>query len=165
MTNIEKLQHDVEIAQKQLEEATKSLEMAKKEETWPNWGNEYWYASSNGSVYAGYWEGSYEDNNRFKFGNVHRSNAEGKAYVQKRLIQVELETLAKKAWKEVNEQVNWTDEHQRKYHIYYDYIDKEFIVTANSTCHYIGQVFFPTNESASEAVKTIGEERLKVLLK
>lgn len=147
------------------EEMKQIIEKTKKEETWPNWGNEYWYASSNGSVYAGYWEGSYEDNNRFKFGNVHRSNAEGKAYIQKRLIQVELERLAAKAWKEVNEQVNWTDEHQSKYHIYYDYIDKEFIVTANSTCHYIGQVFFPTNESASEAVKTIGEERLKVLLK
>lgn len=143
------------------EEMKQIIEKAKKEETWPNWGNEYWYASSNGSVYACYWEGSNEDNNRFKFGNVHRSKVEGKAYVQKRLIQVELETLAKKAWKEVN----WTDEHQSKYHIYYDYIDKEFIVTANSTCHYIGQVFFPTKESVVNAIETISEERLKVLLK
>lgn len=147
------------------EEMKQLIEKAKKEETWPNWGNEYWHASSNGSVYAGYWEGSYEDNNRFKFGNVHRSNAEGKAYVQKRLVQVELETLAKKAWKESGKQIDWTNERQSKYHIYYDYIDESFNVCLNSTCQHLGQVFFPARGSAIDAVKTIGEERLKVLLK
>ena len=61
------------------------------------------------------------------FGNVHKTKEDAENYVQKRLVQVELEALAKKAWKEVNEQVNWTDEHQSKHHIYYDYVEKEFI--------------------------------------
>ena len=72
----------------------------------------------------------------------YKTKEDAENYVQKRLVQVELEALAKKAWKEVNEQVNWADEYQSKCHIYYDYVDKEFIVTANSTRQYIGQVFF-----------------------
>ena len=147
------------------EEMKQLIEKAKKEETWPNWGDEYWYDSSNGSVYVGYWEGSYEDNNRFKFGNVHRSNAEGKAFVQKRLVQVELENLAKKAWKEHSEQLDWNTNRQNKYHIFYDYQAAEFLVWANANCQHIMQVFFPTGTTATQAIEAIGEERLKVLLK
>ena len=86
-----------------------------------------------------------------KFGNVHKTKEDAENYVQKRLIQVELETLAKKAWKESCKQTDWTNELQNKYHVHYDYIDKEFIVTANSFCQHIGQVFFPTKESAIDA--------------
>lgn len=54
---------------------------------------------------------------------------------------------------------------QAKYHLYYDYKEDCFLVSANSLCQHIGQVFFPTMESTLYAVTTIGEERLKVLLK
>jgi len=150
------------------EEMKQLIEKAKKEETWPNWGNEYWYASSNGSVYAGYWEGSYDDNNRFKFGNVHRSNVEGKDYVQKRLVQAELGHLAAKAWKDSGANNTWdncVENCEQKYHIYYLHSGDSFVVDANTIVQYIGQVFFPTEASAYDAIKTIGEERLKVLLK
>ena len=147
------------------EEMKQLIEKAKKEETWPNWGDKYWYASSNGGVYACYWEGAHEDNNRFKFGNVHRSKVEAETYVQKRLVQVELENLAKKARKEHSEQLDWNTNCQNKYNIFYDYQAAKFLVCANYNCQHIGLVFFPTRESAKEAITTIGEERLKVLLK
>lgn len=163
---IQQMEQTVEQLLAKAEELKQQIEKAKEQEDiWPKEGDQYWFAMPNGNVDHSVWDDIQCDKNRMMFGNVHRTKEDVKRYTQKRLIQVELERLAAKAWKEVNEQVNWTDEHQSKYHIYYDYIDKEFIVTANSTCHYIGQVFFPTKESASEAVKTIGEERLKVLLK
>ena len=161
---IQQMEQTVEQLLAKAEELKQQIEAAKKEEdVWPKIGDKYWYAGGNGNVYRGCWENNVEDNNRLRFNNVHRSRDEGEAHVDKRLIQSELERLAAKARKEVNEQVNWMDEYQSKYHIYYDYIDKEFIVTANSTCQHIGQVFFPTKESAIDAVKTIGEERLKKL--
>jgi hypothetical protein len=98
-----------------------------------------------------------------KFGNTYKTKEDAENYVQKRLVQVELETLAKKAWKESGKQIDWTNKRQSKYHIYYDYIDKEFIVGANSNSQYIGQVFFPTKESVMNAIETISEERLKKL--
>lgn len=146
------------------EEMKQLIEKVKKVEAWPVNGDSYWYASGNGNVYHDIWEDFVDDINRQKFGNVHRSREDAELYVQKRLVQVELENLAKKAWKEIDEQINWNTD-QAKYHLYYDYEDDCFLVSANSLCQHIGQVFFPTRESALYAVTTIGEERLKVLLK
>lgn len=161
---IQQMEQTVEQLLAKAEELKQQIESAKKEEdVWPKIGSRYWFALSNADVDNSTWNCGEVDEYRMMFGNVHRTKEDAENYVQKRLIQVELETLAKKAWKEVNEQVNWTDEYQSKYHIYYDYINKEFYVSANSNSQYIGQVFFPTKESASEAVKTIGEERLKKL--
>lgn len=146
------------------EEMKQLLEKAKKEETWPVKGDSYWYASGNGNVYHGIWENFVDAINRQKFGNVHRSREDAELYVQKRLVQVELENLAKKAWKEIDEQINWNTD-QAKYHLYYDYEDDCFFVSANTICQHIGQVFFPTEKSTLDAITAIGEERLKVLLK
>jgi hypothetical protein len=147
------------------EEMKQLIEKAKKEETWPNYHDAYWYASGNGHVYRDCWENTIDDLNRQKFGNIHRSRAEAEDYVQKRLVQVELENLAKKSWKEYGKQLDWNTNCQNKHHIFYDYQTDELSVSANSKCQHIMQVFFPTIESAKEAISTIGEERLKVLLK
>lgn len=146
------------------EEMKQLIEKAKKEETWPNMNEAYWYASGNGIVYQDYWENTYDDNNQLKFNNVHRSKAEGEAYVQKRLVQAELERLAAKAWKDSGADNTW-DNVKHKYHIYYSHSGNNLTVDANTTIQYIGQMFFPTETSAYDAIKTIGGERLKVLLK
>lgn len=147
------------------EEMKKLIENTKKENTWPNIGDEFWYASSNGSVYAGYWANSHEDNNRLKFGNIHRSKVKAETYVQKRIVQEELERQATKAWKDYDSSENWDDYDQSKYNIYYENSSKKFVVDCYSISQYFGSTFFPTEESAIDAIKTIGEERLKVLLK
>lgn len=146
------------------EEMKQLIEKAKKEETWPNYHDAYWYASGNGHVYHDWWENTIDDLNRQKFGNIHRSRAEAEDYVQKRLVQTELERLAAKAWKDNGADSSW-DNCNHKYHIYYSHSGDDFLVGANTTVQYIGQVFFPTETSAYDAIKTIGEERLKVLLK
>ena len=89
------------------EEMKQLIEKAKKEETWPVKGDSYWYASGNGNVYHDIWENFVDDINRQKFGNVHRSREDAELYVQKRLVQVELENLAKKAWKDSGKQIEW----------------------------------------------------------
>lgn len=147
------------------EEMKQLIEKAKKEETWPVNGGSYWFATGDGFTYHDVWEDSYVDIARQQFGNVHRSREDAELYVQKRLVQVELENLAKKSWKEYGKQLDWNTNSRNKYHIFYDYQTDEFSVSANSTCQHIMQVFFPTIESAKEAITTIGEERLKVLLK
>ena len=147
------------------EEMKQLIEKAKKEQTWPNYGDAYWYALGNGHVYRDCWENFVDDINRQKFGNVHRSREDAELYVQKRIVQVELGNLAKKSWKEYGKQLDWNTNCQNKHHIFYDYQAAEFLVCANSNCQHIMQVFFPTEESAKEAITAIGEERLKVLLK
>lgn len=147
------------------EEMKQLIEKAEKEEDWPVNGDSYWFATGHGITYHDVWEDSSIDIKRQEFGNVHRSREDAELYVQKRLVQVELENLAKKSWKEVGEQIEWNSNCQNKYHIFYGYQTNDFSVSSNSNCQHIMQVFFPTRESAKEAITAIGEERLKVLLK
>ena len=161
---IKQMEQTVEQLLAKAEELKQQIEAAKKEEdVWPKIGDKYWVVDCIANVVFHYWQGDTYDESAMKFGNTYKTKEDAENYVQKRLVQVELETLAKKAWKESCKQTDWTDEHQSKHHIYYDYTDKEFYVSANIAYQYIGQVFFPTKESASNAVKTIGEERLKKL--
>lgn len=166
MPSINEAKRAVEAAQKQLEESVKALEQAEKKEVWPVNGDSYWYVEVSGSVYHDVWQDHPSDMDRQRLGNVYRSREDAELYVQKRLVQVELETLAKKAWKESGEQFEWdVNGVQSYYHHYYDYVDGCFLVGANVYTRCIGQVFFPTEKSAKEATTAIGEERLKVLLK
>lgn len=146
------------------EEMKQLIEKAKKEQTWPNYHDAYWYASGNGHVYRDCWENTIDDLNRQKFGNIHRSRAEAEDYVQKRLAQVELEQLAEKAWKASGINPNWNTREQ-KFHIYYATSSKDFRIDSPSVVRYVGQVFFPTEDTAAQAIATIGQERLKVLVK
>lgn len=161
---IQQMEQTVEQLLAKAEELKQQIEAAKKEEdVWPKIGDKYWVVDCIANVVFHYWQGDTYDESAMKFGNVYKTEEDAENYVQKRLVQVELETLAKKAWKESGKQIDWTNERQSKYHIYYDYIDKEFIVSGNSNSQHIGQVFFPTKESVMNAVETIGGERLKKL--
>lgn len=55
--------------------------------------------------------------------------------------------------------IDWTDENQNKYYIYYNYKDRFLIDYAN---HYrdFGQIYFDTEETAKLAVKTFKDELL-----
>jgi len=146
------------------EEMKQLIEKAKKEQTWPNYGDAYWYALGNGHVYRDCWENTINDLNRQKFGNIHNSRSEAEDYVQKRIVQVELEQLAEKAWKASGINPNWNTREQ-KFHIYYATSSKDFRIDSPSVVRYVGQVFFPTEDTAAQAIATIGQERLKVLVK
>lgn len=161
---IEQMEQTVEQLLAKAEELKQQIEAAKKEEdVWPKIGSQYWFALSNADVDDSTWNCGEVDEYRMMFGNVHKTKEDAENYVQKRLIQVKLEALSKKAWKESGKQIDWTNEQQSKYHVHYDYIDESFNVCINSTCQHLGQVFFPARESAMNAVETIGEERLKKL--
>ena len=162
---IEQMEQTVEQLLAKAEELKQQIEAAKKEEdVWPKIGDKYWVVDCIANVVFHYWQGDTYDESAMKFGNVHRTKEDAESYTQKRLIQVELETLAKKAWKESGKQIDWSKySEQKKFHIGYCYDNESFFVDSNWSAKFIGQVFFPTEESAMNAIETIGEERLKKL--
>ena len=161
---IQQMEQTVEQLLAKAEELKQQIEKAKEQEdVWPKDGDKYWLTDATADVMFHYWKGDTYDKGAMKFGNVHRTKEDAESYTQKRLVQVELETLAKKAWKESGKQIDWTNRHQIKFHIYYTHDTKRLSVDSNSVCQYVGRVFFPTEESAIDAVKTISEERLKKL--
>ena len=79
-------------------------------------------------------------------------------------MQVQLENLSKKAWKESGKELKWVGYNTpNKYHLCYSHYQDIFEVDGNKITQHIGQIFFPTEESAKDAVKEIGKDNLKLL--
>ena len=56
--------------------------------------------------------------------------------------------------------IDWTDESQDKYHLYYDYSNEEFYIDYANNWKSFGQIYFDTRETALQAVKTFKDELL-----
>jgi seryl-tRNA synthetase len=102
---IKQMEQTVEQLLAKAEELKQQIEKAKEQEdVWPKDGDKYWFALSNADVDNSTWNCGEVDEYRMMFGNTYKTKEDAENYVQKRLIQVELETLAKKAWKESGKQ-------------------------------------------------------------
>lgn len=55
--------------------------------------------------------------------------------------------------------IDWTNENQYKYYLYYDYLEEEFFISANSWRGF-GQIYFDTEEIAQQAIKIFKDELL-----
>ena len=56
--------------------------------------------------------------------------------------------------------IDWTNDNQNKYRLYYDYLDEEFFIDSNKSYRDFGQIYFDTEETAKLAVKTFKNELL-----
>lgn len=103
------------------------------------------------------------DERIYELGNYFKTKKEAEFEVNKKLVYQELKDYAL----EHNEyELDWEDETQSKWYICYDYdVNPEslnyFLVW--TLCD-IGQIYFSSEEIAREAVKTVGEDRIKKYL-
>ena len=56
--------------------------------------------------------------------------------------------------------INWTNENQNKYYLYYDYLDKEIRIDFVRIARYFSQIYFDTEETAKLAIETFKAELL-----
>lgn len=130
----------------------------KKSKVWePADREEYYYVRSDGEVLHGYYEKCCSfDCSIYSIGNCFRTEEEAKFVVEKIKVTAELKKLAE----ENNEELNWKNEDQPKYHLIYNYESKNIII--DYTCKYkFNSIYFSSKEIAKRAIETIGEKRLK----
>lgn len=101
------------------------------------------------------------DKNLYNFGNYFKTKEEAEFELNKRLVYQELKDYAL----EHNENdVDWTNVNQLKWGIFYDNQSKCLDYDYWYTRCYIGQIHFYSEETAREAVKAVGENRIKKYL-
>ena len=67
-----------------------------------------------------------------------------------------MENLAKKGLEKSGKQIDWTNKHQIKFHIYYTHDNEHLSVEIQTVLvNIFGQVFFPTEESTIDAEKQL----------
>lgn len=121
----------------------------------PEYDEWYFYVSGYGVIGSNVWINDYTDNGYYEIGNCFKTEEEAKFALEKTKVEAELCRFAEKN----NEyEIDWKDEDQEKWFIYY-YSDKICPYQTYSTMR--NDIYFSSKEIAKQAVDNIGEERLK----
>lgn len=128
-----------------------------KRKVWkPECNKNYWIINGSRVVISS-WDNDNVDYRRYEIGNCFKTEKEAKFALEKLKVEAELRRFAE----ENNEcEIDWTDRKQNKWLICYNYDSKNIDTGYDNTLrtHYI---YFSSKEIAKQAIKHIGEERLK----
>ena len=117
-------------------------------------GDKYLFLTNLGTIMTGIWRNDDSDHNRLRFGNVFLTEEDAK-FASKRLkVIAELKKYAKEFSDE-----EWSNAKLPKYYISYNYgsglcVCASWIVKAS-------KLYFESEEKAQEAIKWVGEDRVK----
>lgn len=129
-----------------------------KSKVWkPEYGEEYYFIRNNGQICYTDWINSDVDKERFVLGNCFKTEDEAKFALEKLKVITELKRFAL----EHNEgEIDWSNSEQKKYYIfyscYYNSIAADYVTFAKHNT-----IYFTSGEIVKQAIKEIGEDRLK----
>ena len=129
-----------------------------KSKVWePEVGNNYICINADGGLtFVCSWRNSQTDQERYKLGNVFKTEAEAKFEVQRLKYLTQYKRLSIEAGELENP---WNNDSPH----YYAYYDCKCNSLDFVSCYWFrdGLIYFPTRESCKNAVNTIGEENFK----
>lgn len=149
------------------EERKQLLKLVKKSNKSPKkrWrgerNNHYYFISGAGEIGKSREDKVAYDSNRYQLGNYFKTKEEAEFELNKRLVYQKLKDYAL----EHNEMgIDWKNSEQGKWAISYDNQVKCFVYRDRYALSDIGQIYFSSCKISKEAVKAIGEDRIKKYL-
>lgn len=134
----------------------------KKNKVWKlKHGEMYFYFLNNGRVESDYFKDGLNDNLRYKIGNCFKTNEEAEFFAEKQRVMTQLKRYAEEHNKA---EINWDDYKQYKYFLLYNNNIDRLCVGSRNCCMFPNQVYFTSADVAENAVKEIGEDRIKKYL-
>lgn len=133
----------------------------KKNKVWkPNEGDTYYcvsyYGQVNDNIYIPTVGGEH-----YRLGNCFKTKEEAKFALEKQKLITEIKRYIVE---NDPEKLDWKDENQRKFRIYYDYEDKKFGVDTNIVVNIMNAIYFSNKLDWRKMISDIGEERIKKYL-
>lgn len=121
----------------------------------------YYSIRPNGNIVSSVEENTFYDDNCWKFGNYYNTVKEAEFAKQKQLVYQELK---KYALEHNTEKIDWENYLQIKYFIYCNTKSNDLDIMDVSKRKITGQVYFTSEKIAENAIKDIGEDRIKKYL-
>lgn len=132
---------------KQLKKRIAELELAQE---FPQQDNTYWYVSMRGNIFTSQWEGFPSEVAMLKFGNIFRTEDQAKFAVEKLKVEAELRKFSRPFERGGN-----------NYYILSDMYDNDLTISNMGFYRCQGTIYFESEEKAEEAIRMVGEERIK----
>lgn len=129
-----------------------------KGKVWKPEDNEkYFYVSGRGVINICRWINDTTDNGCYEIGNCFKTKEEAEFALEKAKVEAELRRFAE----ENNEyEIDWEDDDQKKWFIYYNCDTKKIDIIYNTVLK-THCIHFSSKEITKQAIDYIGEERLK----
>ena len=121
----------------------------------PKYDEKYYYIDVDGECYLVSWNDSDINNNLYTIGNCFKTKEEAEFAVEKQKVTTELKRFAQ----EHNDKIDWNND-DWKYYLAYDYRNKKLTVCSTIKIK-LADIYFTSKELVQEAIKAIGEDRLK----
>ena len=131
------------------------------EAEWPKDGDTYFFIDGDGDVLNSQWDSDLRDTSRMNIGNVFRTVAEAEHEIDRRKVLTTLRRLARESWGKTK--IDWENAYQAKWEIYYCRQEQVWDVTSDGWSTPLS-IYFYTAACAEDAIRTIGAERLMLLL-
>lgn len=145
--------------EKQLKEILGIKEIKKSKRWKPKNNEKYYYMSSIGINHFS-WDGDRVDNFLYLTNNCFKTKEEVEFYIEKLKVYHELKLFAD----ENNEGIDLYTPEKIKYVIAFNVPNQKITIIPITCILDIGQIYFSSNELAEQAVKKVGEDRIKKYL-
>ena len=164
MDNLEEIKKELSDLQSKVAKIENESKEEKKGKRWRAEINDtYFYIDDTGYSDYSHEDKEYADDFRYKTRNYFKSEEEAEEYREVMNTYYDLMDLAE----ELNngEKIDWNDNQQCKYTIFYDFEDN-FLNRNNAyVCKEFGQIYCLDGDFVEKAIEKIGEDRLKKLFK
>lgn len=127
-----------------------------KPKVWkPKNGEVYYFINAIGKYEPDVWHGIETDEDMYIFGNCFKTEEEAEFAIEKQKVITEMKRFAQKH----NEKIDWNNEYQNKYYLYYDH-ECECVLIDKKCYMKTSTIYFSSIEIAQQAIETIGADRL-----
>ena len=154
------------ISQLEQQLAVLKAEVEKEEKENKRWRAEddctYWFVGANGKLSWSYEYNRESDDFRYDTHNYFQTENDDKAQKYARVL--ETERQLKRFADEHNDKIDWNDGNSVKYYLYYNHSAQSIFIAIVSVLQYARVIYFSSEEIAEQAIKTIGEDKIKEYL-
>lgn len=120
----------------------------------PKMNEKYWYVTDAGIIDWAYWYDDDEiDNWRWLNGNVFKNEEEAEEHNKKLEIQAQFRNFVQ----ERNDELDWENVEQDKYHLYYSHNNQEISIGCMWMCEAQGIIYASSEKILRDAIVEIGE--------
>ena len=136
---------------KALKERIAKLEYhARKEQDFPQSGDDYWYIEDEGEIMVCVWGGTTFGENRSAIGNVFKTKEQAEFAVEKLRVEAELRKFSRPfKYGDWNFEILWNNHENNIELDWSGYVVRQSVI------------YFESGEVAEKAIEAVGEERIK----
>ncbi|MCY7730790.1 hypothetical protein MHY86_03520 [Aerococcus urinaeequi] len=145
------IQERIEALETEFAEKIKALKAeAQQVDEFPQFGDDYWYIDSDTEVMdTASYDGEY-DQGRLSIGNIFKTKEQAEFAVEKLKVEAELRKYSKPF-----------EIYGTNYHLYFAKDDGFMGIGYVTTSLIQGAIYFESEETAREAIRAVGKERIK----